>query len=859
MNYYDLIIPYLNEEIDYNYFNNSDLFNYFIVNYINPFIRSLSIKDLCLKIVTGKLKITTTLLSTLPKEYKKNPFLISLACAVNYQFIKFWEGDNTDLLKQFISAIRNNVNTQFLSYYLNNIPNKYINVFKYYSNDKKIEFLISNFIYIIDFIKKGNLDEDAFINYLFGNNSDYLTNIINLYKTNSVESFFNFYNYYKANFKIKEDFILANDFMLVLNGYLSFKPFFDNLSKNNIKLDRNQQENLKMILDYSNITTHNIIKLQKNSNYIIKDINDLNNLGTYIQENILKKQYLNKNYKDIAEIKDDISLILFGCSYNYIIKMLGYFGDTEYLRKMIFDNRDNPKMCKYIEEMIVYTTTIENLRDINNVNSLIKIKNNIINNYNDNFKGIKYLNNYIDKMRELYSIEAKINLTNSKQIDNVEEFLDNNSTKKYGVKTYDYRGCNYKLLAHVLSENETVESLFNSKKSPGMFICLSAISYLKQILYRYNPNKIVFGYDDFPMNNYICSSEVNMGSNGWIRFNDSKVPNIERRQRDFLDCSKSPTNHNSEYLFYRKGLKPSCIILPNGREPTYIELEIAKKYNLYFVKTQKVKAPINNKKRKLYQKENSHTDKIKTKIEKNSKINSIPSVINKPKTKRKKIAIFTDSHGLFEPTLAILEDARKRGCSEIYSLGDNIGTGPNPKEVMELIKTYNVKSIKGNHECYLIDGIKKFRAHLNDKAFQEANKDVLWTINELTNEQLSEIKAYPNKIEIEIGGKKVLLCHYTKDYNTNKMIYDPNKYYNIFQGHEHFDKINNNNIINVRAAGIGGVSGIAQYLELIEKEDGNGYDIIQRKIPYDLSRTAINLIESNSPSQNKMTKWVASK
>lgn len=62
-------------------------------------------------------------------------------------------------------------------------------------------------------------------------------------------------------------------------------------------------------------------------------------------------------------------------------------------------------------------------------------------------------------------------------------------------------------------------------------------------------------------------------------------------------------------------------------------------------------------------------------------------------TKNKdKIAILTDAHGLFEPTLAILEDIRKKGITKIYSLGDNIGTGSNPSEV----DYYGVKSIKGN-------------------------------------------------------------------------------------------------------------------------------------------------------------------
>ena len=59
----------------------------------------------------------------------------------------------------------------------------------------------------------------------------------------------------------------------------------------------------------------------------------------------------------------------------------------------------------------------------------------------------------------------------------------------------------------------------------------------------------------------------------------------------------------------------------------------------------------------------------------------------------REIAIFTDAHGLLEPTQAALEDIASRGITEIYSLGDNIGVGPNPSEVLDLLIQYNVQSI----------------------------------------------------------------------------------------------------------------------------------------------------------------------
>lgn len=125
----------------------------------------------------------------------------------------------------------------------------------------------------------------------------------------------------------------------------------------------------------------------------------------------------------------------------------------------------------------------------------------------------------------------------------------------------------------------------------------------------------------------------------------------------------------------------------------------------------------------------------------------------------REIAIFTDSHGLLEPTKAALEDMNSRGITEIYSLGDNIGVGPNPREVLELLVQYSVQSLAGNAEEYVTLGIEPFKSYFNccKKASQ------LWTLSKLTEEQIGYIKLFPRYIELSIGGKKVALCHFAND------------------------------------------------------------------------------------------------
>ena len=123
------------------------------------------------------------------------------------------------------------------------------------------------------------------------------------------------------------------------------------------------------------------------------------------------------------------------------------------------------------------------------------------------------------------------------------------------------------------------------------------------------------------------------------------------------------------------------------------------------------------------------------------------------------IAIFTDIHALLEPIEAIINDINKRGIKEIYSLGDNIGVGPNPHEVMKLLRKNKVKSVAGNAEYYTILNVEPFMSYFTDKKIASRN----WTQSKLTKTDLLEISKYPSSIELIIGGKKVALCHFAND------------------------------------------------------------------------------------------------
>ncbi len=125
----------------------------------------------------------------------------------------------------------------------------------------------------------------------------------------------------------------------------------------------------------------------------------------------------------------------------------------------------------------------------------------------------------------------------------------------------------------------------------------------------------------------------------------------------------------------------------------------------------------------------------------------------------RQIAIFTDSHALLEPTVAALEDIKKRGITEIYSLGDNIGVGPNPGEIIDLLEKNNVISIAGNSEEYVTLGTEPFRSYFG--ALKQISQS--WTLSKLNEHQKGLISLYPHSVELLLGGKKVALCHFAND------------------------------------------------------------------------------------------------
>jgi predicted phosphodiesterase len=68
-----------------------------------------------------------------------------------------------------------------------------------------------------------------------------------------------------------------------------------------------------------------------------------------------------------------------------------------------------------------------------------------------------------------------------------------------------------------------------------------------------------------------------------------------------------------------------------------------------------------------------------------------------------RLAIISDIHGNLEAFTQVLADVDRAEVDGIASLGDNIGYGADPEEVVHLIRKRGIPSVMGNHELAVVD------------------------------------------------------------------------------------------------------------------------------------------------------------
>lgn len=618
-------------------------------------------------------------------------------------------------------------------------------------NESNAEVLIKHFRDIKKYITDSGVDFNSLLQYGAASkrHSSWLVQLVNIVMDKKGEDFNTCRKYFIDNYYDdlleKENAVLSiESFLEIIDNYSKYRELIESLSFNNTKLSEKDKLDLRFLF---RVSVPEGIEVPKN-------LSELSSFKSRLYSGYIER--INDDNLDEASLKEIFNDVLFGDSQIILYSI----GGTGALRTLKKDNSNSLELANLIDEVTLYASVIEMVNNSNNVEGLRKILRYVFSDINTLTKFQNLFSDFEDKVNKLYEADSKYNLTS---LDDARRLgcIDKVLSEKYGGEVFDFSDKNYTLYAHVLSSRENPSDLLSGVSSGDRnFISVSPVSYRGQTYY-FGRDGFIFAYDKIPTGSFVRSSISNMGSNGYISRNSSEVKGKGHvRQRGILESSSS-TDNNPEALLYREGLKACGLILPGGRVPTPSELEFHRKYNIPFIITQDASTAIEDVKM-VFKNDVVGSKRDVTNRELEEIINILKPNISISKESDeftgREIAIFTDCHSMYEPTLAVLEDIKRNGITEIYSLGDNVGLGPNPCEVFDLLEEYGVISVAGNSEYYNTLGIEPFPYFYDAKARSQE-----WTASKLGKERIKKMEVYPASIDLVLGGERLALCHFAND------------------------------------------------------------------------------------------------
>ena len=129
----------------------------------------------------------------------------------------------------------------------------------------------------------------------------------------------------------------------------------------------------------------------------------------------------------------------------------------------------------------------------------------------------------------------------------------------------------------------------------------------------------------------------------------------------------------------------------------------------------------------------------------------------------KQITVFGDIHGNLPALEAVFDDMDAHGLSDpeaLYCLGDLVGYGTFPNEVVSLIRQRGIPTIMGNYDHGVgNDSDDCGCAYKTEVEQQRGEQSIAWTNAHTTVENKAYLRALVDRIPVQLDTLKVLLVH----------------------------------------------------------------------------------------------------
>lgn len=116
-------------------------------------------------------------------------------------------------------------------------------------------------------------------------------------------------------------------------------------------------------------------------------------------------------------------------------------------------------------------------------------------------------------------------------------------------------------------------------------------------------------------------------------------------------------------------------------------------------------------------------------------------------------ALIADVHGNLPALEATLDDVEGRGVDAVYHLGDLVGYGPWPDEVVSLLTERGIPGVAGNYDSTIAVGADHCGCRAESPEQEAvAHDSYAWTLARVSSETKATLRALPFRIDLRPGG-----------------------------------------------------------------------------------------------------------
>jgi putative phosphoesterase len=229
-----------------------------------------------------------------------------------------------------------------------------------------------------------------------------------------------------------------------------------------------------------------------------------------------------------------------------------------------------------------------------------------------------------------------------------------------------------------------------------------------------------------------------------------------------------------------------------------------------------------------------------------------------------RITIFGDIHGNLPALEAVFADIDKQEMNPLYCLGDLVGYGTFPNEVIAAVCQRNVPTLMGNYDQGVgHDSDDCGCAYTSKEAEALGKRSIAWTNKNTTDENKKYLRQLVNHIPLQLGGLRVLLVHGSPR-KINEYLYEDRPDATMERlldlaeadvlvcGHTHkpYHRIlpSGRHVINAGSVGKPKDKNPAACYVVLDAT-GNDLSVEFRRVPYDIERAAQAIEASEMPDE----------